>query len=110
MQASLDYPLRPMTCVDTDRRREQREPRSTLASVVMAGKAPAGALLTDVSLYGCCVETTTDWLRPGRCIAIGLAGGHSLDSIVRWSRDGLAGLELLRPVTAEQLEWLALID
>jgi len=97
-------------CSDGDRRREQREPRSTLASVVMAGKAPSEALLTDVSLFGCCVKTTADWLRPGRCVAIGLAGGHTLDSIVRWSRDGLAGLELLLPVSADQLEWLAMID
>jgi hypothetical protein len=76
----------------------------------MAGKSPAEALLTDVSLYGCCVETTAEWLCPGRCVTIGLPGGQVLESIVRWSRPGLAGLELLHPVTADQLAWLALID
>lgn len=97
-------------CRDADRRREQREPLGTMASLLKPGKSPAEALLTDVSLYGCCVETGADWVRPGRCVAIGLAGGDTLDSIVRWSREGLAGLELLHPATANQLEWLALID
>jgi len=95
---------------DTERRRDPREPRSTTASVVMAGKQPAEALLSDISTYGCCVGTAADWLRPGRCVSIGLAGGLKIDTIVRWKRDGLAGLELLHPVTADQLEWLALID
>lgn len=93
-----------------DRRRDQREPRSARASIVMAGRPPAEALLTDISVYGCCIETAADWLRPGRCMSIGLAGGLKLESIVRWAASGLAGLELLKPATADQLEWLALID
>jgi hypothetical protein len=95
---------------DVERHREQRGALGARASVGMTGHGPAEALLSDVSAFGCCVKSAADWLRPGRRIAIGLPGGETMDSIVRWSGAGLAGLELLRPAAADQPEWLALID
>jgi hypothetical protein len=81
-----------------------------IAHLAMAGKDLARGELTDVSAYGCCVETPATWLRPGRFVAITLPGGLALESIVRWTRGSLAGLELLRPLAANRSDWLALID
>jgi hypothetical protein len=95
---------------EADRRREPRAAGGVSASVIMAGREPAEARLTHVSLYGCCVETSANWLRPGRFVAIALPSGSPLASIVRWTRGDLAGLELLRALPVERSDWLALID
>lgn len=106
-------PLRQLSLLaldEADRRRERRKAGAVSARVIMAGREPAEARLTDVSLYGCCVETAAEWLRPGRFVAIALPSGAPLESIVRWTRGDLAGLELLRPLPADRHDWLALAD
>jgi len=95
---------------ELDRRRSERAERVATARLATAGKAPCEAQVTDVSLYGCCVETRADWLRPGRFVGIALGDGPALESIVRWSRDGFAGLELLRAIPGDRQDWLALIE
>jgi hypothetical protein len=88
--------------------RRCREERT--ANLGMAGKPEVLGELTDVSAYGCCVETRAPWLSPGRVVAIALPSGPALESIVRWTRGSLAGLELLRPIAPNRSDWLALID
>jgi hypothetical protein len=108
----MNAPLRTLNLVSTqgsERRRTGRAEHSATATVVMAGKTPCAAWLTDVSLHGCCVETRADWLRPGRFVAVGLGEGEALECIVRWSRGGIAGLELLRPIPQSRSDWFALI-
>lgn len=85
-----------------------REERT--ARLGIAGKTATIGELTDVSSYGCCVETRAPWVSPGHVVAITLPSGPALESIVRWTRGSLAGLELLRPIAANRSDWLALID
>jgi hypothetical protein len=109
----MQTPLHTLDLVNTtnpDRRRTMRAERSAEASLSTAGRTPCDAMVTDVSHHGCCVETRADWLRPGRFVAIRLADGEPLQSIVRWSQDGFAGLELLRRIPDDRADWLALID
>lgn len=104
MPAQLRH-LDKTTLQKPDRCREERT-----ANLGMAGKPGVPGQLSDVSAYGCCVETRAPWLIPGRVVAIVLPSGPTLESIVRWTRGSLAGLELLRPIAANRSDWLALID
>lgn len=109
MQAPLRT-LRAIPNTEDERRRDPRNPGGVSATLITAGREPHTATLTDVSRHGCCAETAADWLRPGRFAAIVLPGSAPLECIVRWTRGGLAGLELLRPVPADHSAWRALID
>lgn len=109
----MPAPLRLLDVVasdDADRRRGIRIDDDACVSLGMAGRDPEQGRLTDVSPNGCCVETQATWAQPGRFVAITLAAGPSLESIVRWRRGTLAGLELLRPISAERPDWQALMS
>jgi len=105
----MNAPLRQFDFIgaEPERRRESRAdctvPPRASAMLTMAAKAPCPAHVSDVSIHGCCVETAAEWLRPGRFVAITLADGAALESIVRWSGNGLAGLEWLRPIDTGSL-------
>lgn len=92
-----------------DRRRHLRGSGSIEAHLVAAGREPCEALLTEMSPHGCCAQTEADWLWPGRFVAIVPFGEEPLECIVRWTRDGTAGLELLRPLPASYVDWLTLV-
>ncbi len=85
-----------------DRRREPRVggpiELHVAAMLTMSGEAPCAAQVSDVSLYGCCVATLADCLRPGRLVTVTLESGRAWESIVRWTGNGVAGLEWLRPI------------
>ena len=72
-----------------DRRREQRVGAPVKATLAVSGKAPCPAQVSDVSLYGCCVQTALECLRPGRLVAVTLEGGPAWESIVRWTGSGV---------------------
>lgn len=105
----MQAPLR-SSSIEADRRRDPRVHGAVGARLVIAGRTPSPAHLTDVSRQGCCARTDADWLRPGRFTAIVLPGHAPLKCVVRWTRAGIAGLELLRPITDDRADWLALID
>jgi hypothetical protein len=64
----------------------------------------------DVSAHGCSVLCAADWLQPGRVVSIGINEGPALHAIVRWVRQGLAGLEFLRSAPSDRHDWRALMD
>ena len=68
------------------------------------------AVIGDVSSHGCSVRAEAQWLRMGRFVAVTLGDDQPLQAIVRWTRDGTAGLEFLRPVSADRTEWRSLVD
>ena len=102
--------LQAMAADDGNRRRDWRHPGGIGAHLLMAGRDACAATLTDVSRHGCCAQSTADWLRPGRFVAVALPDTAPLECIVRWIRGDLAGLELLRPIPADRPDWLALVD
>jgi len=65
--------------------------------------------LADVSLYGCAIRSDAEWLRVGGFISIGIGGKPWVQAIVRWIRNGQAGMEFLRPIPPERVEWRELI-
>jgi hypothetical protein len=66
--------------------------------------------LGDASTHGCSVRCQADWLRTGRFVTITLGEDAPVQAIVRWTRDGVTGLEFLRPLSPTMRDWNRLID
>lgn len=96
-----------------ERANRRREPRGTVSlSAILAfpsGRTAPG-ILADVSLHGCSIRTADDWLRPGSFVKVGFDEESMLGAIVRWVRDGAAGMEFIGPVPAERREWHAIAE
>lgn len=95
---------------EADRRREARYRTREKARISSVRGDRAPALIADVSLHGCCIQCDADWLREGRFVSIELGRDSSLQAIVRWVRDGAAGMEFLHAVPANCQEWRDLMD
>ena len=70
----------------------------------------ATMMIDNVSTHGCNIGGVTDWLRIGSFVGVGLAQEQPLQAIVRWVRDGSAGLEFMRPVPRDNATWHELIN
>ena len=92
------------------RRREPRFETWFDATIENAHGDRAGFRVAEISLHGCRVKGDLSWIRTGGFVSIAVDGGRKLQAIVRWVRDGSAGMEFLRPVPAEWTEWHELID
>lgn len=64
----------------------------------------------DISAHGCSLSSDADWLRIGGFLSISAGTRPPLEGVIRWLRDGKAGVEFLRPVPAAYREWHELID
>lgn len=96
--------------VGPERRQSARHPARAMAKLSSSHGEETEATLADVSMHGCCVKSKVAWLRTGTFITIGIAGESALPAIVRWVRDGSAGMEFLRPIPPECKEWHALLE
>ena len=54
------------------------------------------ALVCDVSVHGCSLNTDAGWLRMGQLVSLRLSSKRSIQAIVRCVRDDRAGGALLR--------------
>ncbi len=92
-------------------RREKRRITRFLSSSRVSVRSSHGdsckADLGDVSVFGCALQTTAEWLRVGMFGSIGLSNDWTIQAIVRWSRDGRAGVEFLRPISEEDATEMA---
>jgi len=108
-----------------ERRREHRHTIRYTANLESARGGVMKVELADVSTHGCCIRAPgnddhADWLRQGAFVSIRLEDGASpetakpeaakLEAIVRWVRGHNAGMEFLRPVPPERLDWRELMD
>lgn len=57
------------------------------------------ALVRDVSVHGCSLQTDATWIRLGQFVSLRLSSEWSIQAIIRWVRDDRAGVEFLRPIT-----------
>lgn len=57
------------------------------------------ALVRDVSIHGCSIQTDSTWIRLGQFVSLRMSSEWTIQAIVRWVRDDRAGLEFLRPIT-----------
>jgi PilZ domain len=94
----------------TDRRRVIRAAVRAEVNVTLANNSELKTAIADLSTHGCCLSTDSEAIRVGSFIAISLDSGHPLQAIVRWKRDGNAGVEFLRPVPGNYTEWQELMD
>ncbi len=85
-----------------------------MAGAMVNVRSPRGdvgvARLADVSLHGCSLHIADSLLRVGGFVSIGIGGQPQLQAIVRWIRDGMAGMEFLAPIPAERTEWHELMN
>ena len=94
-----------------ERRREPRYTATGHDAIIRSSKGNTeSAQPADLSLHGCSVRSSADWLRNGSFVTIGLDDESMLQAIVRWVRDGSAGMEFLRPIPPERVEWHSLLD
>ncbi|MFM5949030.1 MAG: PilZ domain-containing protein [Novosphingobium sp.] len=55
--------------------------------------------IRDVSIFGCSLECDAPWLRTGTFVGIAITAEWTIQAVVRWIRDGRAGVEFLRPIS-----------
>ncbi|MGH6787849.1 MAG: PilZ domain-containing protein [Novosphingobium sp.] len=82
-----------------DRRRIERHTARGEIGIASSSGERASAHVNDVSAYGCNLESGAAWLRSGRFITLH-AGERAIQAVVRWAREGTAGVEFLRPIAA----------
>jgi len=92
------------------RRKVARRPAWAKATVRLTDGDTSEVCLDDISTHGLRLREVASWLRAGQFVSIALGDEAPLQAIVRWVRDGEAGLEFLRPVPRDRAEWHALID
>jgi hypothetical protein len=93
-----------------NRRRDPRTIVEVGATVISARGEQAPITIANISVHGCNITGDAPWLRLGQFVTIRLAEGQPMQGIVRWTRDGSAGLEFMRAVPQGHAEWHALID
>lgn len=94
----------------SDRRRETRYSAWFKGRLHSSDGQKEKILIADVSIHGCSIRTEATWLRVGRFVAVSVDGGTKQDAIVRWVRDGAAGMEFLRPIPSNARVWADLLD
>jgi hypothetical protein len=98
------------TPVIPERRREARVKARYRATLQFSDGTSDGVHLADISMHGCCIRSDSEGLRIGRFVSIGIDEEPMLQAVIRWVRDGAAGMEFLRPIPPERSEWHELID
>ena len=92
------------------RRKAHRRLVDATVTVLTASGDEAAARVGDASTHGCSLTVDAGWLRNGRFVTLLLDDAEPLQAIVRWVRDGRAGLEFLRPLPAGSGAWQDLAD
>jgi len=92
------------------RRKVERVRAQTEARLASSRGEEVMVWLGDASTHGCSVRCDAEWLRTGRFVTVALVGDQPVQAVVRWVRDGVAGLEFLRPLPATMTEWKRLIE
>ena len=94
---------------EADRR---RAPRFTAwhEARLQTAQGSEEVLLTDVSTHGCCLRGDSPRLRVGAILSVAVGENPALPAVVRWVRDGSAGMEFLRPIPRDRHEWHYLMD
>ncbi len=82
---------------------ERRAVRRKVAEIVVHVVTPSGtytAEIKDVSIHGCSLSYDKAVPKLGQIVKIARDGIDPAAGIIRWVRDGIAGLEFLRPLSS----------
>ena len=80
-------------------RRVSRRIAEAVATVRSSGGDRCQARIRDVSTFGCSLLCDASWLRSGMFVSVQLTSDWSIQAVVRWARDGIGGVEFLRPIS-----------
>lgn len=101
---------RPCEPASLERRGPRRRPvLVTPATLDPLGPAPQAAELTDLSAYGCRLETAAG-CRRGERVWLGLSGALPVPATVVWAEDGAAGCRFDEPIGRELVRALTIGD
>ncbi|WP_281276753.1 PilZ domain-containing protein [Alteraurantiacibacter aquimixticola] len=68
------------------------------------GRKSAEGLLIEISQEGARISCLGDWsCHAGERVSLSLPDGQDMDATVRWTHDGLAGLDLTAPLHCNEL-------
>jgi hypothetical protein len=85
-------------------RKTDRKIASGSISVESSAGQSEDAVLRDISSHGCNIRASAEWLRLGKFVTLRLGKSRQIQAVVRWTRDGVAGLEFLRPIPYHEAE------
>lgn len=88
-------------CATADRRGEGRHLIDKDVEIQDCADTSSAATIQDVSVQGCNIRCIPCDIRIGQYVVIKLAGLSSIHGIVRWARDGSAGIEFLHTIALE---------
>ncbi|WP_309623864.1 PilZ domain-containing protein [Novosphingobium sp.] len=80
-------------------RRASRRISEAVATVRSTHGHRSRARLRDISVFGCSLACDADWLRTGMFISVEVTSDWTIQAVVRWARDGICGVEFLRPIS-----------
>jgi len=84
-------------------RRATRRIAEAVATIRSSQGGRSRARLRDVSVFGCSLAIDADWLRSGMFISMELSQDWTVQAVVRWIRDGICGVEFLRPISDAEM-------
>ena len=91
-------------------RRVARRRTSIGITIVSARGTEAPAIIRDISAHGCSIAGNADWMKPGGFLYLRPHGEAAVTGIVRWIREGAAGIEFVRPLARGDGGLASLID
>ena len=94
----------------TEARRVARRLSSIEVTIASAQGAETPVVIRDISTHGCSIGWNADWMKPGGFVYLRAAGGAAVTGIVRWTREGAAGIEFVRPLAPGGGGLASLID
>lgn len=80
-------------------RRVTRRIAEAIATVKGSQGSRSRARVRDVSIFGCSLASDADWLRTGMFVSVQVAADWTIHAVVRWARNGVCGVEFLRPIS-----------
>jgi hypothetical protein len=80
-------------------RRVSRRISEAVATVRSSHGNRSRARIRDISVFGCSLASDADWLRTGMFVSVEVTGDWTIQAVVRWAREGICGVEFLRPIT-----------
>ena len=84
--------------------RSERRLVSMRGYVILADASHHPVQILDLSYEGCGIETTAP-LEPAQQIKLSVLQRGAIDAVVRWSRDGKAGLAFTQPAAEARKHW-----
>jgi hypothetical protein len=88
-------------------RRASRRISEAVATIRSSSGERCRARIRDVSVFGCSLVCEAPWLRNGMFLTVQFTSEWSIQAVVRWAREGMGGVEFLRPISESDAREIA---